>query len=1194
EYALAPQEVRTLRITPTTDFWFADDPDNGYRLRAGCAYVFLRSSRARHLDLQRLGLADEQTWLDEEANPPVTTAASGDEPTTSSQRGAVVQVTMAVDVGMLEDGASWEPSLRATLKKASQLMSSQCGVRFEAVDFRLWQSDPLEGDFDEVWRRFVSAVPAGPGKLAVGFTTWSLPDSPCSGFPRTAGPLTSHVLILAGKTRPSEDELLQPLLHGLGHYLGAAHSPEANSVMRPVLVGPSTDARAITRFDPINALAMALVGQDLMTAAPKGLAELSPRVRQRLVSVYATLAEAAPHDPLADRFSRLLSPAPVELPSRTEPIAPEPKGPDVRPTEPAPTAPRDGENPAITGPPDRSNPAADRAGILDEPDRSALPQALALALVLVAIPVVLSVWRVTYRAGVAQEPDGEELAPLSWRAMKPVDRAVWSAYLASLSGVAMLSATSLFPGQAGGFKAAAVLLSAGLATMAVAPLYPMIGPLVYLVLSYAVQGDDPAGARIEDSGALTYLPMLSAAALAVRFFRQRRRPRPPRGITAWVLLLMMAWIGLTAAGAVINGLPVSSNMVHRLGRFAQVLVLFLVTLYADVGLAELRLTSLVLALALFARVHLFHADVSLEQNLAMLAAVACPLLFVGAQTAPSRLARVGFYVMSGYFVSLVVYSQNRAAMVSLPVAAAVLLFASPHRKRALLIAAPLALVLAAWLPASGFVNRFAEIYEEGEFQGSAYYRLRIWTAGWHMAGDHAVLGVGPGNFERFVEGYDADLPSVGPHNSFVQMVAETGLPGVAIYVALILAASLQLASTVRQYREDWRGEVAGGVLAGLAAHVVTGCFLENPSLAATYVVLAIGLALAAGPVTRVYRERLYVPLSDPLAMHLAEFVVRLPRVVSGMPAARWTAPIRRPPDAEFIEVPSPSQQQDAAWWLRVLLVVDLLVTAAGSLAPFSFRPMNLRDAVGSYYRQMSQGVEFSDRSDWLANLLLFAPVGFLAMAVCCPRRRGARRILAGVLVAAGSLLLSSLIELAQVWFPSRTVNPNDVAAESLGAAAGAVGFLFGERFLALVAAFFARRNPLRTGEKLLLCYALAVIAYAVWPLDVTINPTDFASKLREGRIDFADWTAPGWFATFVISAALMAPIGVLLTTLGLPRGASARSWPALVAWGAGWLLAIEFCRLLVFNQSVGLMHLVGGAAGILLGGMAQRLLTGSR
>jgi glycopeptide antibiotics resistance protein len=202
---------------------------------------------------------------------------------------------------------------------------------------------------------------------------------------------------------------------------------------------------------------------------------------------------------------------------------------------------------------------------------------------------------------------------------------------------------------------------------------------------------------------------------------------------------------------------------------------------------------------------------------------------------------------------------------------------------------------------------------------------------------------------------------------------------------------------------------------------------------------------------------------------------------------------------------------------------------------------------------------------------------------------------ASLLVVAACLLSSAAIELAQVWFPSRTVNLNDVVAETMGAAAGVVVFLlFGDRLLNFAAGAFAGRNPLSANERMLVCYAAGVFVYAAWPFDFTINPTDFAAKLREGRIDFTDWVQPGWFARFAISAALMAPIGLLLTTVGTRLGRAARSLPELMAWGLAWLLAIEFCRLLTYSQSVGTVHLAGGAAGILLGSVARKSFAGPR
>lgn len=844
-------------------------------------------------------------------------------------------------------------------------------------------------------------------------------------------------------------------------------------------------------------------------------------------------------------------------------------------------------------------------------DRPGLPQALALAFVLVAIPVAVLIRRLVHRdaAPGGTQSERDEAGPPRWHPLQAVDRAVWSSYLASVAMVAGWVVTSIFFTQRGayGYKSAAVLLVAGMSAMTIAPLYPMAGPLVYFVLSYAVQREDAAATRIDDSGVMECLPVLALAALGLRLFRQRRCPPPPRDFATWALLAMMAWIGLTVAGAAMAGLPLTPKLVHRAARFAQILVLFLVAAHADAGLAELRLTSLVLALTFFARVHAFRADVALEQNLAMLAAMVCPLLFVTARTAPARLAKLGFYLQLAYFVCLTVYIQNRGAMVALAVAATVLLLSSRHRVRALVIAAPVAVGLAAWLPGSGLLDRFTEIYQEGEFQGSAYFRLRIWAAGWQMAREHAALGVGPGNFELLVEGYDPDLPPIGPHNSFVQMAAETGLVGVALYVAFIVAAGQHLASTVRRCAGDWRGCVAGGILACLGAYVATGCFLENPSLAVTYVVLALGIALSAAPVTRVYRERLYLPLPDVVARPLADLVVRWPRVVSGMPVAgRAASRPHRPaderancdaprPNALAAGAPRDERRRDARLWLPAALAVYAAVTVAGSLAPFSFRPLSLRAAMHIFLRQMSRPFEFSDRSDWLANVLLFVPLGFLALAACCPRRQSARRLAASIPVVAGCLVFSSFIELVQVWYPSRTVNPNDVAAESLGAAAGAIGFLlFGDWLVGLASALFEGRNRLRTIEKLLLCYAAGVIVYAAWPFDVTINPADFAGKLREGRIRFADWTQPGWLAAFAASAALMAPIGVLLRTAATRQGHTVRRWPAIIGWGLAWLLAIESCRLLAFSQSVSLLHVAGGAAGILLGGLARNLFSVGR
>ena len=76
-------------------------------------------------------------------------------------------------------------------------------------------------------------------------------------------------------------------------------------------------------------------------------------------------------------------------------------------------------------------------------------------------------------------------------------------------------------------------------------------------------------------------------------------------------------------------------------------------------------------------------------------------------------------------------------------------------------------------------------------------RLQIWSRGIGYMMDNPVFGVGPGNFQTaegtlspFAERqqYGVGVRWNAPHNSFVQIGAELGLPGLALYIAVIASA----------------------------------------------------------------------------------------------------------------------------------------------------------------------------------------------------------------------------------------------------------------------------------------------------------------------------------------------------------------------------------------------------------------------
>ena len=149
---------------------------------------------------------------------------------------------------------------------------------------------------------------------------------------------------------------------------------------------------------------------------------------------------------------------------------------------------------------------------------------------------------------------------------------------------------------------------------------------------------------------------------------------------------------------------------------------------------------------------------------------------------------------------------------------------------------------------------------------------------------------------------------------------------------------------------------------------------------------------------------------------------------------------------------------------------------------------------------LGQPVRVGSRSDWLANILLFFPPGFLLMAaVCCDRPRLVA--LAFPLVVAFCIAFSVVIEFVQVFFPPRVSSINDITAESLGALLGAVLWVFRGQHLTTTTRRIWTGFGLRGTVVLLLPgYLLLVLAIAALPLDFMLSPVEVYHKYHEGRV----------------------------------------------------------------------------------------------
>ena len=154
-----------------------------------------------------------------------------------------------------------------------------------------------------------------------------------------------------------------------------------------------------------------------------------------------------------------------------------------------------------------------------------------------------------------------------------------------------------------------------------------------------------------------------------------------------------------------------------------------------------------------------------------------------------RLLPLPFYVATALTAFTVVSLFSRAGFLAL--GAVVIMFVVVQRRRITATAALGVLALLAFwfvpLP-KGYLDRIETIqtYEEIE-ETSALSRLHFWRVAVDMAVDRP-LGVGLGNFEALYDRYDRSGGKFGSrravHSSHLEVLAETGFGGEAVYAAL--------------------------------------------------------------------------------------------------------------------------------------------------------------------------------------------------------------------------------------------------------------------------------------------------------------------------------------------------------------------------------------------------------------------------
>jgi hypothetical protein len=217
-------------------------------------------------------------------------------------------------------------------------------------------------------------------------------------------------------------------------------------------------------------------------------------------------------------------------------------------------------------------------------------------------------------------------------------------------------------------------------------------------------------------------------------------------------------------------------------------------------------------------------------------------------------ARVAVLPVVAFLAAGLVASQSRGGMVAALVAAVAALVLA-RRRRGLVVMGLLWVVgaAAAWYVADPAT--WQRLFNFSESSG----RSELWSVAWQMWQDHPLAGVGLQGFLDSAGGYARALgeleyaefiteePKV-VHNSFLELLAETGIVGLALFVAVVTLSLRSAWQAVRRFEamEDVAmAALSKAVIVSVLASLTAAMFISSQVDRRLWVLLALGPALLA-------------------------------------------------------------------------------------------------------------------------------------------------------------------------------------------------------------------------------------------------------------------------------------------------------------------------------------------------------------
>jgi O-antigen ligase len=203
-------------------------------------------------------------------------------------------------------------------------------------------------------------------------------------------------------------------------------------------------------------------------------------------------------------------------------------------------------------------------------------------------------------------------------------------------------------------------------------------------------------------------------------------------------------------------------------------------------------------------------------------------------------------------IAIMLLTQSRGVFIGLVIGFAPVLLAQVRKRPTFALPVIIAVVVTGVLIPATVWHRLegitkltsSQTIDEADPEGSAAQRLEIEKVAWRIFKDHPLKGVGIGNYDQANDRYSPELGKRDAHNTYMNLAAELGLPGLLLWLGLVGSVLLQVKRFRRSFAADAGPIQIVWIYRAVVGFLVAGFFGTYSGITMFYLILGMLWAVA--------------------------------------------------------------------------------------------------------------------------------------------------------------------------------------------------------------------------------------------------------------------------------------------------------------------------------------------------------------